>query len=132
MHKARTFFYVAAGIFLLALSYHLGARSAGAQGATIEATNVETNGTYTYYTCAVGRAFHYTPSPPATYTVPVDVPGTAAVVHTSTDGIYLTAVLADGVIYQWDGNAWVLRGNLLGAPTPTHQETWGAVKARYR
>jgi hypothetical protein len=31
MHRARAFFYVAAGVFLLALSYHLGARSAGAQ-----------------------------------------------------------------------------------------------------
>lgn len=30
MHRARTFFYVAAGVFLLALSYNLGARSAGA------------------------------------------------------------------------------------------------------
>lgn len=28
---AKRFFYVCAGIFLLALSYHLGARSAGAQ-----------------------------------------------------------------------------------------------------
>jgi hypothetical protein len=31
MHRARSFFYVAAGVFLLALSYHLGARTAGAQ-----------------------------------------------------------------------------------------------------
>ena len=31
MHRARTFFYVAAGVFLLALAYHLGARNAGAQ-----------------------------------------------------------------------------------------------------
>ena len=31
MHKARAFFFVCAGIFLLALAYHLGARSAGAQ-----------------------------------------------------------------------------------------------------
>ena len=28
---AKKFFYVCAGIFLLALSYHLGARNAGAQ-----------------------------------------------------------------------------------------------------
>ena len=35
MHKARAFFYVAAGIFLLALSYHLGARNAGAQVGSI-------------------------------------------------------------------------------------------------
>ena len=31
MVKARSFFYVCAGLFLLALSYHLGARSAAAQ-----------------------------------------------------------------------------------------------------
>jgi hypothetical protein len=31
MQKARAFFYVCAGLFLLALSYHLGARSATAQ-----------------------------------------------------------------------------------------------------
>ncbi len=29
--RAKTFFYACAGIFLLALSYHLGARNAGAQ-----------------------------------------------------------------------------------------------------
>src|SRR5690349_5865855 len=29
--KARSFFYVCCGLFLLALSYHLGARNAGAQ-----------------------------------------------------------------------------------------------------
>ena len=32
MHKARAFFYVCAGVFVLALSWHLGARSATAQG----------------------------------------------------------------------------------------------------
>jgi len=31
MHKARAFFFVCAGIFLLAVAYHLGARSAVAQ-----------------------------------------------------------------------------------------------------
>ena len=31
MHRARAFFFVCAGLFLLALSYHLGARSATAQ-----------------------------------------------------------------------------------------------------
>ena len=31
MQKARAFFFVCAGIFLLALAYHLGARSATAQ-----------------------------------------------------------------------------------------------------
>jgi len=31
MHRARSFFYVCAGLFVLALAYHLGARNAGAQ-----------------------------------------------------------------------------------------------------
>jgi hypothetical protein len=31
MHRTRAFFYVCAGLFLLALSYHLGARNATAQ-----------------------------------------------------------------------------------------------------
>ena len=36
MHKARAFFFVCAGILCLALAYHFGARSAGAQvGSTI-------------------------------------------------------------------------------------------------
>jgi hypothetical protein len=35
MHKARAFFYVCAGLFLLALSYHLGARNAGAQAGSM-------------------------------------------------------------------------------------------------
>jgi hypothetical protein len=37
MHKAKAFLFVSAGIFLLALAYHLGARSATAQagGSTV-------------------------------------------------------------------------------------------------
>ena len=37
---AKRFFYVCAGLFLLVLSYHLGARSAGATGA-VECAGVE-------------------------------------------------------------------------------------------
>lgn len=32
MNKARAFFFVCGGVFLLVLTYHLGARSAGAAG----------------------------------------------------------------------------------------------------
>lgn len=36
MHRAMTFFFMAAGVFLLAVSFNLGARSAGAQaGSTV-------------------------------------------------------------------------------------------------
>ncbi len=40
MHKARAFFFVCAGIFLLAITYHLGARSAGAQAGAATASEV--------------------------------------------------------------------------------------------
>ena len=33
---------------------------------------------------------------------------------------------------QTDGGDWILRGNILGSPTPAKQETWGRLKARYR
>lgn len=40
MQKARAFFYVCAGVFLLAMSWHLGARYARAQGATSSSQEV--------------------------------------------------------------------------------------------
>ena len=43
MHPAKKFFYVCAGLFLLALTYHLGARSALAQSSTVECAEVETD-----------------------------------------------------------------------------------------
>ena len=48
MHKARAFFYVCAGIFLLALAYHLGARTATAQvGSSNPVVAVESGNVYT-------------------------------------------------------------------------------------
>jgi len=45
MQRARTFFYVCAGLFLFALSYHLGATNAGAQaGASIVGFSAEGGG----------------------------------------------------------------------------------------
>lgn len=42
MQRARAFFYVCAGVFLLALSYHLGARSAVAQAPGNPAVGIST------------------------------------------------------------------------------------------
>jgi hypothetical protein len=41
MHRAKAFFYVCAGICLLALAYHLGARSAGAQAKDAYTTRID-------------------------------------------------------------------------------------------
>ena len=53
MPKARAFFYVCAGVFLLALSYHLGARSATAQAPgnpVVAATGGDVSGHGSAYT----------------------------------------------------------------------------------
>ena len=103
MHKARAFFYVAAGIFLLALSYHLGARNAGAQVGSI--VGISTSGPRMTATCF-----------------------TAVHVVTATGDLYERLVcngqLVESVTYI--GNFW------SGGPTPAQQESWGALKSRYR
>jgi len=48
MHKARAFFYIAAGLFLLALVYHLGATSATAQAPGNPAVALANEGTGGY------------------------------------------------------------------------------------
>jgi len=51
MHRAQTLFYVAAGIFLLAVSYHLGAQTASAQvGSSVTGMVYEGVNTYTVMT----------------------------------------------------------------------------------
>jgi len=46
MRNAGAFFFVCAGLFLLALAYHLGARRAVAQsGITVEGTSIQSMGT---------------------------------------------------------------------------------------
>jgi hypothetical protein len=42
------------------------------------------------------------------------------------------ALLENGDIYHWSDGAWFLAGNLFGFVTQDRQETWGALKARYR
>ncbi len=133
MHRARGFLYVCAGVCFLALAYHLGAQSAGAQSTIMTAANLEVTPYSAHFTGAVGRIVHHTPAPPATYTIATPVPGTEPIVHTGSDGIFLTAILANGDIYQWDGSTWVLRGNLIGGgPTSAQFNTFGSLKSRYR
>ena len=96
MHKARAFFYVCAAVFLLALSYHLGAQNASAQapGNPVVAMCAEGTGWMVAMT-ANGDTYRSNPVPTRTY-------------------------------------SWELVGSVFGGPTPVQQQTWGAVKARYR
>ena len=63
MHKAKTFFFVCAGAFLLALAYHLGARSATAQtGNEIVAIAGATEGNLAYWKAVTATGDTYTSS----------------------------------------------------------------------
>lgn len=129
---AKKFFYACAGLFLLTLSFQLGARTAGAQGGgMIEVAGIS------YWNeprpCAVVNRIIY-------YFYPVAggwelrhsgdaIPGSARVIAAERDG---AAVLENGDCYLLQGGNWVLVGNFLGQSTQTIKATWGSVKARYR
>jgi hypothetical protein len=133
---AKKFFYVCAGLFLLALSYHLGARSASAQIGGLQA------GFGFPFACGVeGRTVHVMQRDGlGTFeTYPDPLPGSSPAVGVWADDSGLSAthayvVLANGDVYHgFYGQGWTLTGNLLsGAPTPAQAQTWGRVKSAYR
>ena len=126
------FFYVCAGVFLLALSYHLGAKSATAQsGVLIEGASIESFqlNSFPRATACVNRFFHWMGENGVLQTLPTPVPGTQRIVATDP---YETVMLENGDWLKFDGNAWVLVGNLAGAPTHAAQPTFGRLKAQYR
>ena len=94
---AKRFFYICAGLLCLAISYHLGAKSAGAQAGS-SVTGFAVNSANTYFAITPnGDVF-------------------------ASDN----ATLASGGPARLQGNFW-------GAmPTPTQQQSFGQVKARYR
>jgi len=133
MHRARAFFFVCAGLFLLALSYHLGARNAGAQaGATVG----EISWNYGAQVAAVQGRTIYTvaiPNPPDGG-FPVQtlapVPGASPII--AVDAVSNSALLENGDVYVREGGGWVLKGNLFGGgPVPVQRETFGSLKVRY-
>ena len=120
MPKARTFFFVCAGIFLLALSYHLGAKSAGAQaGGSIEGASFTTSYDGLHVSFVVNHVLYASQLTTAGYWWPVPakpvtgvpIPGTVAIVATSPDAV----LLANGDVYH---DAYGYGGNLLGG-SPT-------------
>ena len=119
---AKRFFYACAGLFLLALSYHLGASNAGAQSQTFRVLYpgpllIETGGQI------------YSLDAPFGWRVWSDPPPVLA-----------TSILAGkGPFITTDGTAWDKYANgewrsypLPGQPTPALHESWGQLKARYR
>jgi hypothetical protein len=125
---ARKFFYVCAGLFLLALSYQLGVRSATAQpGNLISVGDIDRNHVGGI-AGVVGRTLHRAGGMAPDALPPI--PGTDPIV--ANYGPDPIALLANGDWYIGDGNGWTLQGNILsGSPTPALQESWGQLKSRY-
>jgi hypothetical protein len=125
MRKARAFFFISAGVFLLALAYHFGARNATAQTPpAIECALVH----YGYEEWAVvGRRLYQMQQNGPVLQDNAEIPGTARVIACGVNGV----VLENGDVYELDGTEWSLKGSFL-TPTPTQKSTWGAVKTRYR
>ena len=131
---SKKFFYVCAGIFLLALSFHLGAASALGQsgrrllrGGATYACGVDDSGTIWAVQqnglCPSGPI-----QPPKPGTI-VDV----AIYATNGCDFEGVVLYEDGDVYRYDSGTWTLTANVFaGGPTAAHSSTWGQVKDRYR
>ena len=128
MHKAKAFFFICAGIFLLALSYHLGAQSAAAQaGGQYRVVGwgdkmfVVSGGTLYALWGGGGRAGWVVWSTNA----PVSDSEIAYY-----DGGRIVTTSGDGWAYAGTAG-WVNCGAVPGSPTPAQRISIGQLKAKY-
>lgn len=130
---AKRFFYVSASIFLLVLSYHLGARSAQAQMGSIDAGAfawVQGLPAQWRFSAVEGRYFHAMEPTGRRYDPSEPIPGTARVIATDPAGF--SVMLENGDVFQYNGAGWTAAGNLLDGPTKAQPQTLGGLKAKYR
>jgi len=138
MQRAKAFFFVCAGVFLLALAYHFGALNARAQG-TGQFVGVTRLGGAGFYGWAVidrsGQV--YEERGDQVWHPAWSVPGVPVAIYSSpADGRQVFVLLENGDIYfgHSTNGPWppVFFGNILGAPTPLQRSTFGSLKAHYR
>ena len=130
---ARRFFYVCVGMFLLALSYHLGSTRAQAQsGGFLEAAAVRWTGAGIGVRASgvIGRTFYLMLDNGAQTVASQPIPGAQPIIATEPSG--QVVMLADGQLLEYNGAGWNPLGNLLPGPVPALHESWGKLKARYR
>jgi len=128
MNRARAFFGVAAGVFLLMLSFHLGAQSVRAQsGPFFRVLNpgnslvIETG----------GQIFYLDKSSPPIWRQPSSVPPVPASTLVAGDGVAYIA--EDGTVW-WpiSESAWQSLPLPGSGPVSPQRESFGALKSRYR
>jgi hypothetical protein len=128
---ARKFFYVCAGAFLLALSYHLGASSATAQSSQIDAGKVFYSGLGNGWRASgvVGRIFYTMVDNGSSTTLSPAIPGTQPILD--TDPMGRAVLLGDGEVLEYTGSGWAAIGSIFPGPVPAMQESWGKLKSRF-
>jgi len=141
MHRARSFFYVCAGLFVLALAYHLGARNAGAQAPGSPVVAMEAiQGSRFHVMTANGDLYTSCCGTTPTWSFVGNVfggaaPGSPVVAMSANEGRLFFAMTANGDLYTsccGTTPTWSFVGNVFGGPVPAQRETFGALKSRYR
>jgi hypothetical protein len=134
MRQAKAFLVVCAGIFLLALAYHLGARSAGAQvgGGLLTAGECVD---YDKTVACVDRTLYLTWASDPVTTYP-SVPGTAPVIAVGYQNHQVLAMLSNGDTYRCTyntGGPWEFICNAVSGPGPVPAQgiSIGQLKAEY-
>jgi hypothetical protein len=141
---AKRFFYVSGSILALTIAYQLGVTAVHGQvGGTLASVTeggsgsavVTTSGSvyYSIYGGTAPVAPHWTLKGTVPASAPVVAIVDAGYAPSGTEDI-LHAFDASGNFYlsMDTGRTWSRRGNVFGSPVPAIQETWGALKARYR
>lgn len=141
MQKARAFFFVCAGIFLLALAYHLGARSAGAQsGVRMVGIDFFSSPPGTTGRVAIdesGQLYEENEAARCVWTPTFQLAGTPVALTTRPDnGCIVWVLMENGDLYE--GNKAVTGGwppqfacNIRGGVTPAQSISIGQLKAKY-
>jgi hypothetical protein len=125
MHRAKAFFFVCTGLFMLLLGYQLCAVRVLAQGGTgIECA--DTNGNAA--TVVINR-YPWVYVNGMTYRAMQPVPGTAAILACSTGQV----VLANGEVWAYNpfnqaSDRFTLVTTFPVGPTPSIRKSWGQVK----
>lgn len=136
---AKRFFFACAGLFLLALSYHLGASTATAQAGSPSIVGVAwrlADG-HAYAAASDGSIFA-TPGYCAAWTRVGQLPAgeVPTEVLDGDVGGSMDVMCASGNAYTVTGSfpsiGLVLCSSIYSSPTPATRSTWGNLKARYR
>lgn len=136
---AKKFFYVCAGLLLLALAYSFGASRAVAQGAGNPFVGIVSAESFVTVITRSGDV--YLRQGDGAFQQSVHVPGGSPVVSANNDGaaVNIWVICEDGSVYRNSAyamltmnSAWTLTGSIPGASTPTSTSTWGSVKVGQR